>query len=527
MAKLKKQSFLAGAFILAVANLVVKAIGAFFKIPLTNLLGPDGIGIYNAGYTIYNILFMVATAGMPVAISKLVSENIETNNYAEAKHVFVVARRLLLIIGVVGTAILFFGAGFFARRINMEASAMSIMALAPCLFFVAVMSAYRGFFQGMKNMLPTAISEVIESVCKLVVGLLLAYVLMPWGKSFAAAGAILGVSTGAFIAAVFLMGHYLKVKSAFDESTVPSEGKRKNAKTTMNRLLKLAVPVTISSAVLTLASMIDLAMILNQLASLGFDEQTRTTMYGYYSGHAVTLFNMPTTIIASLGISVMPNLAGALAKGRKNDAKKTVETAIRTTLLIGLPCAVGLSVLSEPVLQFLFGDTTAAGMLSVLALGVVFLSIVSVSNSMLQAEEKVWVPVINMLIGGAVKVIVNFVLVGNINININGAPYGTVLCYVTAAALNLYSIHKTLHPNYGIAFVVKSIVNVAIMGAVAYFVCGFVKMQLDNFFGLLAGIGAGVIVYAVLLVATRTLKREDVETMPGSKYILKVIGRFL
>ncbi|MBQ7039184.1 MAG: polysaccharide biosynthesis protein [Clostridia bacterium] len=527
MTKLRKQSFLKGALILAIANLVVKAIGALYKIPLTNLLGPDGIGIYNAGYTIYNVLFVVATAGLPVAISKLVSENIAKNNYAEARHVFFVSRRLLLVVGIIGAAVLFFGSGFFARRINMEVSTMSIMALAPCMFFVSLMSSYRGLFQGMSNMVPTASSEVIESVCKLVMGLVLAYILMPSGKPFAAAGAILGVSTGGFLAAMFLVGYYGKIRSALKEKVSQSEGVKSSSSATLKRLLKLAVPITIGSAVFTLASVIDLTMILNQLAGLGFDENTRTTMYGYYSGHAVTLFNMPLTVITSLSVSIMPTLSAALAQKKKSLAKTTVETAIRITLLFGLPCAVGMSVLSGPILKFLFNDTNAAGMLSVLSFGIIFVSIVMVSNSVLQADGKVWIPVINMLIGGAVKVIVNFILVGNINININGAPYGTVLCYITTAGLNLYAIHKSIRPGYGFMFIVKSALSAAVMGVLAYLVCGFVVPMLGNTLGLIAGIGVGVLSYFALLILLRALKKEDVMAMPGSKYILKLIGRFL
>lgn len=528
MTKLKKQSFLKGALILAIANVVVKAIGALYKIPLTNLLGPDGIGIYNAGYTIYNMLFAIATAGLPIAISKMVSENIAENNYAEARQTFIVSRRLLFAVGVAGALILFFGAGFFAKRINMEASAMSVAALAPCMFFVAIMSSYRGLFQGMSNMEPTAYSEVIEASCKLLLGLLLAYILMPNGKPFAAAGAILGVSTGAFLAALFLMGYYLRVKGELKEKAEKSDAKCMNSSRTLKKLLSLAIPITIGSAVFSIASVIDLAMIANQLAGLGFDEHTRTTMYGYYSGHAVTLFNMPLTILSSLGISVIPALSSALRQKNKLSAKTTIETAVRITLLFALPCAVGLSVLSGPILSFLFsGDANAAGMLSVLSYGIIFVSIVTVSNSILQADGKVWVPVINMLIGGAVKVIVNFVLVGNIDININGAPYGTVFCYVTTATLNLIVIYKSFRPNYGWMFVIKAVMSAAIMGALAYFTCSLVKPLAGNLIGMASGIAVGAVSYLMFLIVLRTLKHDDVEAMPGSKYILKMIGRFI
>ena len=528
MAKFRKQSFLKGALILAIANLLVKVIGALFKIPLTNLLGPDGIGIYNAAYTIYNVLFVVATAGLPVAISKMVSESIANDKYAEARHIFIVSRRLLLVVGAVGAAILFFGANLLSEKVNVRASNLAIMALAPSLFFVAVMSAYRGLFQGMSDMMPTAISEVIESVCKLFVGLLLAYLLMQSGKASASAGAILGVSTGGCLAAIFLFSYYGRVRGELKErASLAKDGKAKT-NATLKRLLKLAIPITIGSAVFTLASVIDLAMISNQLEGLGFDESTRITMYGYYSGHAVTLFNMPLTIITSISISVMPTLSSALAKNKKTAARTTVETAIRITLLFALPCAFGMSVLSSPILKLLFSnDATASGMLSILAFGIIFVSIVMVSNSILQAQGRVWVPVINMLIGGAVKVIVNFVLVGNINININGAPVGTVLCYIVTASLNLIAIYKALHPNYSLLFVIKATICSAIMGALAYLSYNLLAGVLGNSISLLLSVGVGVVAYLVLLIMLRALKKEDVELMPASEHILKLIGRFL
>ncbi len=528
MSKLRKQSFLKGALILAIANLVVKGIGALFKIPLVRfILESDGIAVYNAAYTIYNVLFMVATAGLPVAISKMISESVAKENFAETRKIVKISRNLLVSVGVAGTAILFFGARAFSNAIDMPSAAPAMMALSPALFFVAVMSVYRGTFQGMSNMVPTAVSEFIEAMGKLVIGLLLAYLMLPLGKDMSATGAILGVSTGACLGAIFLFLSYTRIRKELKKKALESKGEVSKSKRILSRLLQLAIPITIGSAVFTLASVIDLVMISKQLAGLGFDEQTRKVMYGYYSGYAVTMFNLPPTIITSLSISIMPAITSAIVAKKRTLARTTTETAVRITLLFALPCAVGMSVLSAPILEFAFDDIHAAGMLSVLSYGIIFVSLVMVTNSIIQALGKVWMPVLNMLIGGAVKVITNFILVGNINININGAPYGTVLCYVTTALLNLIVIHKAMHPDYSFAFVIKTIICSAVMGALAYFTFDSVYGTLGNSLSLIIAMMIGVISYLACLILFKTLRKEDVEAMPGSKIIMKLLGRFL
>ncbi len=526
--ELKKQNFLTGAMIIAVMNIVVKVIGAVFKIPLIHILGDGGIGIYTASYTIYNLLFVVATAGLPVAISRMVSESVTKQNYKEVHAIYKTASRLLLIVGTAGGLILLLGGGVFAKAVGSTSSALAIRALAPCLFFVAVMSVYRGMFQGTGNMVPTAVSEFVEAAGKLVLGLALAYTLTPLGKKYGAAGAILGVSIGAMLGAVYLVSHYRKTNKMIKEKAAQqSNSKVVESKTLRKRLLKLAVPITIGSAVFTLASFIDLAMIMNQLKGIGFDEETRETLWGLYSGHAVTLFNLPPTIITALSISIVPAVTAAITANQPKKARETVETAIRITSLIALPCAIGMSVLSKPILQVVMGKGDAASMLTVLAIGVIFVTVVMVSNAILQSYGKVWKPVIHMLIGGAVKVIVNFILVGNPDINIQGAPYGTVLCYITVATLNLISLHKLARPNYSWGFVIKTVIATAAMGVAAYFVFGGLEAKFGTTLALAAAIGVAVVCYLVLLLVLRALKKQDMEMMPGSKYIIKYIGRFL
>lgn len=529
MGNVKKQSFLQGALIIAIAHVFVKIIGALFKIPLTRfILGPDGIGIYNSSYTIYNVLFIVSTAGLPVAISKMVSESIAKNNYNEALKIFKVSKIILFILGVAGFAILLFGANAFAEFLKIPSACAAIIAMAPSLFFVSIMSAYRGFYQGMSNMMPTALSEVIEAGGKMFVGLLLAYIFLQYGVEYAASGAILGVSTGTFFAAIFLIIYWYKVRPNIKKMCSKDDKATSSTKSIASRLIKLAVPITLGASVFTLASVIDLTMIMRQLASLGFDEDARKTMYGYYSGYAVTMFNLPPTIIASLAVSIVPAISTALAKRDAVTATKTVETAIRITFLIALPCAIGMSVLSGPILNFAFGDTGAELLLKILAYGVIFVSIVMVANAIIQAKGNVWVPVINMCIGGIVKVVVNYILVGNINININGAPIGTVLCYLTTAVLNIIAINKYFSPKYGVSFFVKTIISAIVMGICAISIYDMLfNLISSNTISLVLSVLVAACIYFVLIILLKAVNQQDIEAMPYGDKLSKLLKKYL
>ncbi|MBO5454224.1 MAG: polysaccharide biosynthesis protein [Clostridia bacterium] len=534
MGKLKKQGFLQGAMILAIANILVKCIGLFFKIPIRRLFGANGMGIYTSAYSLYNIMFVIATAGLPVAISKMVSETSTKGNWKETKKVYKIARIILLAIGVVGTAILFFGSNFIADNMKISDSAMPIRALAPSLFFVAILSVNRGLCQGLSNMVPTAISETIEAMGKLVIGLGLAIVFLQTTGDVVSgvSGAILGVTTGTCIAAIYItIGSRNIKKHIYDKAKEDSSTDSASVKSLALRLAKLAIPITIGASVFTLASTIDLFMITRQLEGLGYSEAARTTMYGYYAGDAVTMFNMPPTVITALSVSIVPAIASAFVKHDIIGARKTTETAIRITLLFALPCAVGMSVLSAPILQLIMGDAGASTLLSILSYGIIFVCLVLVSNSVLQSMGQVWTPVIHMCIGGIVKVVVNYILVGNPQININGAPVGTVLCYLVTSMLNLISISKYLKPKYGIDFILKSALGAAIMGFAVYFIYSKMSLMGQGTLTMLVALGVsiavGVILYFALLFITKAMKKQDIEFMPKSEKILKLVGRFL
>ncbi len=527
MSKNGNDAFAKGALILVIANVLVKIIGAVFKIPLARLLGEEGMGLFSASYTMYSFMFIIATAGLPVAISKLVSEAKETGRGNQAKKILKISMIILGVIGVFGSSALYFGADFFAEKIGAQRAAHGIRAIAPAMFFVSLMSAYRGYFQGRQNMFPTAISEVIEALGKLLIGYALASYFMNTitdeisRLNLGAAGAVLGVAIGAAVAFVFLFIYYAKnKKNIYAESLIDVPD---SSKSIAKSIIKIAIPVTIGASVFSLTSLIDMAMIMRRLQVAGFNEVMALKKYGSYTGFAIPMFNLPPTLISSISISVVPAIAAAFAVNRVDEAEDTIRIALKITTLFALPCAVGMSLLAEPILSVVYSNTGATETLSVLGYAIVFVSLVMVSNAILQAMGKVYVPVIHMIIGGVAKVIVNYFLVAIPSINITGAPIGTNVCYIIILALNIISIRKYSSVKLKISeFIFKPIVCVVTMGAVVVALYGSLA-TLGMTLSTLISISVGAVVYFVMIIITKSISYKDVLMLPKGEKIAEIM----
>ena len=523
MSSQKKQTFMKGALILVIANIIVKVIGAAFKIPLTYLLDEEGMALFSASYTMYTWLFIVATAGIPVAISRMISEARTKGNTAEVKRIFSVSRKLLVAIGVIGTLILYFGAGLFANLLKNPDSEMGIKAISPAVLFVALMSAYRGYFQGHQDMMPTALSEVVEAVGKLAIGYVGAYVLIKTSVIHGAAGAVFGVAMGGLLGflVLFVIYHIKKAKSKGDVST----GIKHSDGTILKELIKIAVPITIGASVFSLTTLIDTAMIMGNLQSSGFSYSEAKHLYGSYTGYAVPLFNLPPTLISAITISLVPAVSSALASGDKHLAQNTAINSISITTLFSLPCAVGMCVLAEPILALVYNNTNATSTLTVLSLAIVFVSLVMVTNAILQSVGEERVPVINMLIGGVVKILVNAFLVKNPDINIVGAPIGTILCYVVILLLNMYTIVRKLKLKMSLMHMaLKPLASAVVMGVAVSFVYNI--LPLGRTLNLIASIVCGAVIYAVMLILTRSLSEEVLGSIPVVSKLVPIFKKF-
>ena len=491
---MKKQTYLKGAMILVLANLSVKIIGALFKIPLANIIHEEGMAIFSTAYNLYACLFVIATAGLPVAVSKMVSSSLAQKNHAEVNKIFKAALSLLSMIGIAGALVLFLGAKLFVGYVESPQSYLSVLAIAPAIFFVALLSAFRGYFQGFSDMLPTAISEVAEAVGKLVIGLILAYILMPTGVVNASAGAVLGVTAGTFFALLIMAITYLVRRKTQPLGAVSLEGSR-STKTIFAELAKIAIPITVGAAVMSLTNVIDVIMIRQRLQTIVVTEEIARALteyyglsasevvigeamrikpseilYGAYSGYAIPMFNLPPTITMSLSMSVVPFISAAFAVKNMGEVKKLSGSTLRITMLFSLPCAVGLSVLSQPILTAVYNNSRAASMLLILGYAVIFVSLVSVTTAMLQGSGHVGIPVRNMAIGAVVKIATNYFLIASPAFNIGGAPISTNLCYLTIAILNILSVRKIMHPDVTFGgFIVRPVIASGVMGVGAIF----------------------------------------------------------
>lgn len=577
--KSKGGSFIKGALVLGAASLIVKLIGAGFKIPLTYLIGDDGMGWFNIAYQIYTFMFIVATAGFPVAISKMVAESLARDDERDAKRVFQTSFTLLFIIGILGSVILFAFAGPLSRLVGIPDSELGIKAIAPAIFFVSMASALRGYFQGRQNMYPTAFSEVIESSGKLIIGLVLAGLFMGMAispalnkaadlasgvfqsehirKIYASSGANFGVAVGTFLSSALLILIYIFTSAAAKrhaELAAPmtaAADRIRPKKTILKELVLIAIPITIGASVSSLTTLIDMTTIgrrlvinpsvfdrysfmfegsaefMRKAAEEGWNAaeinvQKATSLYGMYTGKALTMFNLPLTIIVGLATSIVPAISAAVAKKNNGEAQSITLSAIKIALLFGAPCAVGMSVLSSDVLNLLFSTDNAEIVLSILAIAIIPVAVVQVTNAILQAYGKMYYPVFNMLIGGAVKVIFNFFAIPLLGIE--AAPIGTFLCYLIIAVINTVQIvnHAKIRFKF-IDVVVKPVIAAVVMGVFAWFIDGFLPQSRVI---TLLEIAVCAVVYLIMIFVVGAVKREDVLRMPKGEKIAGILEKF-
>ncbi len=524
MQEKKASSFISGAAVLMAANLLVKLIGLAFKVPLTYLIGEDGMGHFSDAYTMYTWMFVLAPAGLPVAVSKMVSESRALGRTEEVRRILRVSLLFLFVLGLLGTGVLFFGADRLSTLIGNPKAVIGIRAIAPAMLFVSLMSAFRGFFQGQQDMVPTAVSEVAEALGKLVFGYALAYFFLSYGVEVGAAGAVAGVSCGAAMGFLALLILFLVKKRKLFALSGPSSTAR-SSKSLFKQLIIIAIPITIGASVFSLTSVIDMAMIKHNLVSAGFSATEAVRLWGSYSGYAVPIFNMPPTLLTAVSISLVPAIASAFISGKRERACGNAESAIRITILFALPCSAGVSLLASPILGLIYNNTNASSMLMILGWAIVFVSLVQITNAILQSVGKVYVPVLHMAIGGVVKVAVNYFLVSNPAIHINGAPVGTIVCYVLILALNLISIKKILGVRYSLGdMLIRPLFSTLVMGGVVLLLHQ-ITHPLGRLLSVAVPICGGAAVYLVMLFCVRGIREEDVRLLPKGEALARILKR--
>ncbi|MEG0876007.1 MAG: polysaccharide biosynthesis protein [Oscillospiraceae bacterium] len=541
MSASKNQNYLHGAAILTIAVIITKLLGALYKIPLGDIMDDAGFGHFNVAYNLYNVLLTLSTAGLPIALAKLISEANSLDKPVQVKKTFRVAIMAFIVLGAIGTIVMFLFPTELAGFMEDVEASQSVFALAPAVILVCIMSAFRGYTQGLSNMTPTSISQVIEVAVKVAFGIAVLLLLQKQGAGtpILSAGAISGVAVGSLVACIY-MGFAARKQMALEKERykdVPaiSDAEAEKNSAILKRLIKVGIPIALGSCVLSVITLINTKLVLGQLQNaVGFSANEATTLFGVYS-KALTLYNLPAALITPLTISIVPAIAGYITRKQFGDAKNVIESSLRISTIIALPMAVGLSVLSTPVMNGLYPGSSQQGgaLLAIMGIASFFVCLSLMTTAVLQAAGRERLPMYTMLIGGGLNIVLNWFLVGNPNINIFGAPIGTLICYLVMSGLNLFFVMKKLpeRPKLARIFVLPAI-NCAAMGLVAFIMypaalrllgAGAEPGRMIIIVALAIAIGLAGIVYAVLTIVTQSITIEDMKLLPKGEKLAKLL----
>lgn len=515
-------SFIKSVFILGLGGFIAKLLGAFYRIPLTNIIGSYGMGIYQLVFPLFSLLLTISTAGIPVAVSKLVAEKAALRQYRQANKVFATALAMLAAFGLCGSALLFFMADNIAALQGNADASSAYKLIAPAVFLVCVISAYRGYFQGLMQMTPTAVSQIVEQVVKMAVGLYCAVRFMP-DVIKSVNYAILGVTLSEAAAVILLFIMYLSQKSKPrppELSAQPFDRRH-----TVRTLMVLCLPITLSGLIIPLTQLVDSVLVLNLLQA-----SNSTELYGLWAGPVHSLLNMPVVLTLGIATAIVPAVSKHYARGDEEGAKQKAAFSIKLTVVLGLPCSLGLIALAEPITKLLYGGLSyeeiliSADMVRVAGVSVLFLSLVQTSTAVLQAGGRLYAPVVFLFLATAVKTALSVVLLGNGAVNIFGAPLSSVICYFVACLLDLvYIVRKQK---------VKLDLNDTLLKPLA---CGLTMTVfllatkdlcarfMPNFLCVFTLIGVGALIYGVMLPMLKVFDKKEAERVPlVGKYLSKM-----
>lgn len=576
----KKQNFLQGALILSVAAIIVKIIGAVYKIPLMNIFGGEGFGYYNTAYQIFTPLYTIATAGIPIAVARMVSQCMTMGRYRDVRRIFQISMTCFVVTGTAGSLVMLFGSKFLAGTVCDNPGAfLSVVMLSPAVFFLCMTSAYRGYYQGLRNMYPTAVSQVIEAVVKVGVGLSLTLLVYNWGiKTYeengsfygidlgisyesltaqsavapiAAAAAICGVMISTMAGMLYMMLHYRFKGDGITQSELMDAPEATPKRVLLKTLISISVPICLASLSTNITNLIDLISVINRLGyALRLDYTTVMTMYegllpegldasgipnylyGVYSGMPVTLFNLVPTIAATFGTAALPNVSTAWTSHNRHRIKYSIDTVLRLTTIVAVPAGFGLSVLAKPILTLLYPKRLteveiAAPLLEVMGITVIFVCVCASCHSILQGIGKERLPLFFMLGGAAIKLVINYIFVAIPSLNINAAPYGSLVCYIIIMIADIWAINHFAGIRVNIyAIFIKTVFAgglCAIAAKLGYVLAQLLKLSSNM--STLVGIAFAVLVYVITVFKTKTITKKDILMMPKGEKIAKILEK--
>ena len=502
-----------GISVLGISGIICKVVGVLFSIPLARILGDKGLGLFQTVFPTYNLLLTLSSAGLPVAVSRMVAHYLAKKEPRNAMRVFRLALQILFVIGLLFSLLMFFSNHLLVRLVGVEEASRGFRVIAPCVPIVCLLSAFRGYIQGHQNMVPTAVSQLIEQVGKVAISLPLAAIGVRRSMAEGAAGALLGITVVEILALAYMflyvLFHHRRTypKSFSSQSSVPA-GKL------ARRLISISVPITISACIIPLAQFIDSALMVNRMVEAGLTRDTATSLYGIFSGMVIRLINIPTALALAISMSLVPAISYAKSLEDHAAIVRESNTGIRYAALIGFPCSIGMSILAKPILAFFYTGTltasrlqTASELLTVSALTVFLFTMVQATTSILQGLHYQKIPMYTMIAGVFLKVLLNYLLIGTPGIDIHGGPIASIVCYSTAMIPNLYFCCKHGKMKFNITdWILRPGLAAGIMGAATW---GLKSLLPAGRITTVLLVAAGVLIYFVAALLLKAVSKDD------------------
>ena len=503
---MKKQSLIKGSIILGAAGIIAKFLGLFFRWPLILLIGDEGIGYYQLSYPLY-MFFVAMASGVPVAMSKIISEKNAVGDINGTYEVVKESSYLMLLLGIGTSCVLFFFAKPIINFLKWDMkSYYSLIGISFAPAIVSIMTIFRGFFQGLQNMTPSGVSQILEQVGRVIIGVGLAFILLPKGIEFSAGGAAFGAAAGGSVASIYLYIKYIRVKKGMGIKKV-----RTNP-AILTHILKVAVPISIGATVGTIMSLIDAILVPQKLMESGVTGAT--VLYGQLTGKASVLVNVPLTLSMALCTSLIPIIAENYILNKKIELQNKTNLAMKISAVIAFPCAVGLFCLAEPVMKFLFFKAfDGYEILKYLSLSIPFVIVTQTTTSILQGTNHYIRPVINLLIGCIVKVVLTLALVPIPQINIFGAVIASVSAYIIVTILNVMSLKRKIRIKIDVNnSIIKPLISSLIMGIIVSLTYSFLLQYTNNnSISCLLSIFVGIIIYVITILIFKVFEVEEIK----------------
>ena len=542
------KSIVGGMTVLGLTGIICKLIGVLYSVPLTWIIGTRGLGVYQAVFPTYNLLLTISSAGLPVAVSRMVSHYLAKDDPRNAKGVFKSALWLLAALGMICTIGMLACTPMLVGMVNMREAQSGFIAIAPCVAIVCLLSAFRGFMQGQQNMVPTAISQLIEQVGKVLISLPCAYIGFQGGLHDAAAqaaaqglsddaaaslsaalaaaggatGALLGITLVEAIALLYMVVLYLRRRSSFDKLPQLGEEELMTQKSLAGTLLRISIPITISACIVPLAQFVDSAMMVSRMVAAGLEMEVASRYYGIFSGLVIRLINIPTALALSISMSLVPAISSAMATGDREAIESQSNLGLRFAFLIGFPCSIGMSVLAKPILSFFYAETltademrVASELLTFSSLTVVLFTVNQAATAILQGLRHQKIPMYTLIAGVACKITLNYLLIGTPGIDIHGGPIASIVCYSVAMIGDLFFViyYGKIRFNW-MGWIIKPGIATAAMGLTVW---GLRELLPISRLWTIVEIGLGVTVYAIVALAIKAITKEDLSAFRRKK----------